>query len=96
MDAEREAKKLMNVKHMHIVSAYRYVREEYRFLLFMEVMERSVRDKILGLPERRLAESETFDILQQALEGLVHLHTLKPNPIIHRDIKCTAIVLKIL
>uniref|UniRef100_A0A914XDH3 Protein kinase domain-containing protein n=1 Tax=Plectus sambesii TaxID=2011161 RepID=A0A914XDH3_9BILA len=26
--------------------------------------------------------------MQQALEGLVHLHTLKPKPIVHRDIKC--------
>lgn len=62
--------------------------EENRFMLFMELMTESVREKIRRNPGQRLVEAEAFRILQQALEGLVYLHYLKPKPIIHRNIKC--------
>jgi serine/threonine protein kinase len=80
----------MSISHKNIVKAFGYKIEESRFLLFMELMVESVRDKILRSNGKKLDEHEALAILQQVLEGLVHLHTLKPEPIVHRDIKCTA------
>lgn len=88
MLAISEAKKLKNLAHPNIVKGYGFRAEEKQFLLFMELMCESVAQKIHRSVEKRLGEKEAFQVLQQALEGLVFLHTLKPKPIVHRDIKC--------
>jgi serine/threonine protein kinase len=83
-----ETRKLKSLSHDNIVKGYGFKIEEKQFLLFTEQMKESVKQKIARTPERRLEEEEMLRILQQTLEGLVYLHTFKPQPIVHKDIKC--------
>jgi serine/threonine protein kinase len=83
-----EARILKSLSHTNIVKGFGFRIEEKQFLLLMELMKESVRQRIMRTPAMRLEEKEALRILQQALEGLVFLHTFKPKPIVHRDIKC--------
>jgi serine/threonine protein kinase len=60
-------------------------------MLFTELMQGgSVKDLLLrysNLPEQR-----ALRYFIQAAQGLSFLHSWKPNPIVHRDVKCELIV----
>lgn len=45
----------------------------------------SVKDQMTG---EKLSESKVMRYLKQTAEGLAYLHSRKPKPIIHRNIKC--------
>uniref|UniRef100_A0A914W334 Protein kinase domain-containing protein n=1 Tax=Plectus sambesii TaxID=2011161 RepID=A0A914W334_9BILA len=93
MMAMNEARKLTTIDHENIVKGLGFEIGREWFMLVMELMKETVRNKIDRAFGQRLLEKEALNILQQALEGLVYLHTLEPKPIVHRDLKCSNLLI---
>uniref|UniRef100_A0A914W1N1 Protein kinase domain-containing protein n=1 Tax=Plectus sambesii TaxID=2011161 RepID=A0A914W1N1_9BILA len=93
MMAMTEARKLTTTDHENIVKGLGFEIGREWFMLVMKLMKETVRHKIDRAFGQRLLEKEALEILQQALEGLVYLHSLKPKPIVHRDLKCSNLLI---
>uniref|UniRef100_A0A914XET4 Protein kinase domain-containing protein n=1 Tax=Plectus sambesii TaxID=2011161 RepID=A0A914XET4_9BILA len=88
-----EARKLKSLSSDRIVEGLGFQVEANRVVLFMELMKGSVRKIFLDGGKKQMEEDHALRILEQATEGLFYLHSLRPNPIVHRDIKCDNLLL---
>ena len=87
--AVREVSLLKQLNHHRIINFVGCYWDAKQLLLLTELMERgSIKDLLHSTP---LSEHCALRYVIQVLEGLSFLHSRKPQPIIHRDIKCTFI-----
>ncbi|KAL2036946.1 hypothetical protein N7G274_010371 [Stereocaulon virgatum] len=87
----REAKLLRSLSHENIV---RYVGQpsEVKPMLVMEYCRFGSLNYQMG--EEPLSPKEIITVLYQSLRGLAHLQTIRPQPLVHRDIKPHNILIK--
>jgi serine/threonine protein kinase len=76
---------LHELHHENIVALYGYFHDERGFIIFMELMSRSIKEIIIDEP---LSEVNCINYLKQTARGLSYLHNQRPDAIIHRDVKC--------
>uniref|UniRef100_A0A914WU18 Protein kinase domain-containing protein n=1 Tax=Plectus sambesii TaxID=2011161 RepID=A0A914WU18_9BILA len=89
--ALREMKLLHQLNHERIIGFFGFYLDQSQIIIFMEVMQGSVKDEIIK--KGYLSEIEAMNYITQAAEGLVYLHSRKPKAIVHRDIKCENLLL---
>ncbi|PHT45884.1 hypothetical protein CQW23_15042 [Capsicum baccatum] len=93
---------LSKIRHQYLVSLIGYCDEGYEMILVYELMEKgtlrehlysSNEDLGMSSSRSRLSWDQRLQICIDAANGLLYLHTGLSEPIIHRDIKSTNILL---
>jgi mitogen-activated protein kinase kinase 1 len=84
----KEIKLLENLHHPHVITYFNSFRENNNFYIIIEYINGgSLEDLLIDniKQKKRLTEKFVWDLLVQALSGLLYLH--EQRKIIHRDIK---------
>ncbi|QHN76042.1 Receptor-like protein kinase [Arachis hypogaea] len=95
-DIEVAVKLLMRVHHRNLTSLIGYCNEETNIGLIYEYMKNGDLDEHLSgenIKEKFLNWENRLQIALDAAQGLEYLHNGCKPPIIHRDVKCTNILL---
>ncbi|KAL5993522.1 hypothetical protein ACLOJK_014447 [Asimina triloba] len=93
-DFESEAKLICNVHHRHLIRLLGCCKKDSELLLVYEYMAKGSLDKYLfGDSSETLTWKQRFDIILGTARGLAYLHEEFHARIIHRDIKCSNILL---
>ncbi|MCE3049664.1 hypothetical protein HAX54_045496 [Datura stramonium] len=102
LEFQTEITVLSKIRHQHLVSLIGYCDERYEMILVYEFMEKgtlrehlysSKEDLGKSSSESELSWGQRLQICIGAANGLDYLHTGLSEPIIHRDIKSTNILL---
>ena len=84
---EREAKLLAHLRHNNIPRVTDYFFEGKKQYLVMDLIEGLSLAELLRIRRRPISYEEVEPWAIEVLDALSYLHTLKPYPVIHRDIK---------
>ncbi|KAJ7963126.1 protein kinase family protein [Quillaja saponaria] len=93
---QAEVKLLMRVHHRNLTSLVGYCNEETHMGLIYEYMELGNLDEHLSGEDsgaKLLSWEDRLRIAMDAAQGLEYLHNGSKPPIVHRDVKCTNILL---
>ena len=63
-------------------------------VLLYELMETSLHDRMAKMQKNQLTQKEILDISTDVLLALAYLHAWKPDPIIHRDISSSNVLME--
>ena len=63
-------------------------------VLLYELMETSLHDRMARMQKNQLTQKEILDISTDVLLALAYLHAWKPDPIIHRDISSSNVLME--
>uniref|UniRef100_A0A914X455 Protein kinase domain-containing protein n=1 Tax=Plectus sambesii TaxID=2011161 RepID=A0A914X455_9BILA len=74
-------------QHPKILDFKAFYLEKDHFIIFTELMNGSVK-KIMDDSKSTLPPEQALHYMIQATEGLYFLHSQRPAPVLHRDIKC--------
>ncbi|KAH8366898.1 hypothetical protein KR200_010802, partial [Drosophila serrata] len=86
--AEREIAQLSQIEHENIVKMFGSADDdEYAYLLMEYLEEGSLHDFLHGDNQREYTVEEAVRWAKQCVAALVHLHSMEPKPVLHRDIK---------
>ena len=84
---------LTRVKHPNLVELYAYSIDGEHKCLVLERMEGSLHDRLLDMNKPPLGWQQRVHIILPVCRALVHLHSLEPKPLIHRDVKVGHLIL---
>ncbi|XP_022196035.1 mitogen-activated protein kinase kinase kinase 7 [Nilaparvata lugens] len=83
-----EVRQLSRVRHSNIVTLYGACSDGQRICLVMEYAEcGSLYDLLHGKPLRKYTAGHAMSWALQCAKGVAYLHSMKPKPVIHRDLK---------
>ncbi|RZF47238.1 hypothetical protein LSTR_LSTR004947 [Laodelphax striatellus] len=83
-----EVRQLSRVRHPNIVTLYGACSDVQRICLVMEYAEcGSLYDVLHGKPLRKYTAGHAMSWALQCAKGVAYLHSMKPKPVIHRDLK---------
>ncbi|KAG2388843.1 hypothetical protein C9374_000282 [Naegleria lovaniensis] len=94
---EKEVLLLNSLKHPNVIQFFGVCMTERKKLMVMEYLGGGSLDKLvyeLKIKKRRISLRNKLQILFGVANGLCYLHDLKPNAIIHRDLKSGNILLE--
>ena len=84
---------LTRVKHVNLVGLYGYSTDGGRNCLVLELMSCALDKRLVATDKPALGWQQLVQIAVEVCLGLDYLHSLKPKPLIHRDIKTQNILL---
>ncbi len=93
---EKEAAILSNIRHPNIVSMWGIAISDGGKYMVMEYLQGGSLEKLIyqcKAGKKILKLGEKISLLLNVSKGMQFLHTLKPSPIIHRDLKSANILL---
>ncbi|KAH8265256.1 hypothetical protein KR038_002493, partial [Drosophila bunnanda] len=86
--AEREIAQLSQIDHENIIKVFGSADDgEYAYLLMEYLEEGSLHEFLHGDDQREYTVEEAVRWAKQCVGALVHLHSMEPKPVLHRDIK---------
>uniref|UniRef100_A0A7C9EWS3 non-specific serine/threonine protein kinase n=1 Tax=Opuntia streptacantha TaxID=393608 RepID=A0A7C9EWS3_OPUST len=94
MEFQSEIQTLTKVEHLNLVKLYGFLEEEDERILVVEyVSNGSLREHLEGIRGHALDMAARLDIAIDVAHAITYLHMYTDNPIIHRDIKSSNILL---
>ena len=87
------AKRLLEIKHPHIIQTFDYFLQDDRSYLVTEFIPGSDLETLLLSTEGPLAPDTVLDWGITIAEAIHYLHTCQPDPIIYRDLKPSNVML---
>ncbi|XP_017017497.1 putative mitogen-activated protein kinase kinase kinase 7-like [Drosophila kikkawai] len=86
--AEREIAQLSQIDHENIVKVYGSANDGgYGYLVMEYLEEGSLHNFLHGDDQREYTMEEAVSWARQCAEAMTYLHSMQPNPVMHRDIK---------
>ena len=87
---EKEMRMSAICKHSNLVEFIGAVMEEPAIIL-IELMDKTLRDALIG---KDITQDNNKSVYMDVARGLQYLHSLRPYPVIHRDISAPNVLLK--
>ena len=84
---------LTRVKHPNLVELHAYSTDGKRKCLVLECMDCALDMRLLADDKPPLGWQQRAQIIVSVCRALVHLHSLTPKPLIHRDVKSQNVLL---
>lgn len=90
---EREATVLAQLNHPNIPKVYDFFEERDRSYLVMDFVEGTSLQQVIDHSEDYLSQAQVLEWMLQVCDVLDHLHSQKPQPLVHRDVKPANLIL---
>ncbi|KAH8411891.1 hypothetical protein KR222_001285, partial [Zaprionus bogoriensis] len=85
---QREIAQLSRVEHKNIVELYGVIKVDSKTLIIMEYAVNGCLHKYLhGKEKRHYSFLGALNWMYQFAQGVQHLHSMRPKPVLHRDLK---------
>jgi serine/threonine protein kinase len=84
---EKEVRILSELRHPGVPRVYDYFEEHGRYYLVMQLVEGTSLQGIVDTSDAFLSEEQVLNWATQICDILTHLHSQRPFPVVHRDVK---------
>lgn len=90
---KQEIKVLKSINHPAFPAEYDYFQDKNKIYILMEYVKGKSMEELISKAEKPFCEYDVLRWSLQLCEVLFYLHTLKPQPVIYRDLKPSNIII---